>query len=701
MNKFKRFFVILLIALLTNKTLQETDFAAEVEKYCSNIDFSKLEEDGEARQKTREDNEPPLSIPYADLVKVINDSEYGKLAQPAIVVLFIIAILLFIFTIGLFIGILCSFCCCKAVKKNSKEKCYFITTIVLIVCFLLFLILMLVYAGKAQKNIEKIQCVAAKFPNDILNGKKDGDIQFIGFEKLIDMLNTFKGNLDSFNELEAEFDNVTALNIPGVTQSAVDSITPYEQEFTDKSSSDGNGSNAVSIVIQGFPDTMKIIKAEFDIYNKIGTEFNTAATEAKKFKDAAEVDDAKKKLDEAIAQINDVKTSVKDLAEDFFDYISQFSSVTKKVYVSDLVIALINLALFLWVVVILFCQSFKKKCLGCSCLIKIVLVVLTFLCIALSIISIALLVMSLGFGSSCNLFEEILTTSDFKSILTDLKLDTGSDQTGDILNGCVSIGGKGGLEDLVGNVDFGDLNSILDGFADFDKLKANMTNAPEDSVTISNITIEYQKFNDGVYINQEKAIENLVIVNNQIDCDDQFMSFNSVNCTDGSSCKVVSSMESYSVPPCADSSVSSQFTNLKAYDNGNKELMTDMITKLKGPDPNTPNSHYKNVLNVIKQAFSSYDTIKAKLKDTIDFVIEFSQGFAEVANCRIVRLELLYFEDSICFGFNENLFRFFLFTLLFTMFMSFMILSICCTMRHSNNKKKQNDDNGKENFYNA
>lgn len=675
------------------KTLQaDIDFVAEVEKHCKGIDFDKLEVDGDERQKRREDYEPNLSISYADLVLIINDGEYGKMATPKFVVLAILCVLCFLFSFVLFFVILCSFCVCTKVKGNSKEKCYFITTVVFIVCFLLFLILMLVYAGKTEDNIQKIQCVSAKFPNDILNGKKEGEVQFLGFTPLIDMLTQFKTNLDIFKDLESEFDTVTNLNIPGVTQTALDSINPVETDFTNKSSADGNGSSAISLAIQKFPETMEIVKKEFKIYNDIGTQFNDASQSSKQFKDAAMIEDAKLKLDEAIKSIEDVKKSLKDIAEDFFYYIDIFSDSTNKVYVSDLVIALINLALFIFVVIILFCQSHKKKCLWCSWIIKIILVILALLAIALSIMSIALLVMSIGFGSSCNMFEEILTTKDFNSILIDLKLETGdNNEIGNILNGCIAEEGKGSLEDLVGNIEFGDLNTILDGLSDFDKLKIRLTSSPENSPSIDEITKQYQEFNDGIQVNQEKAIENQIIINDDIDCDDQFMTFNSKNCKEDFTCKVVSSLDSYSAPTCADSSSNTIFTNLKTYDTGNRELMTDLITRLKGEDPNTPNSQYKNVFNTISQAFASYDIIKSKLKDVLATVQEFTEGFAKVANCRIVRTELLLFEDAICFGFNKNLFRFFLFTLLFTIFLTLLIFSVCCTMRHSNNDKDDDE----------
>ncbi len=89
------------------------------------------------------------------------------------------------------------------------------------------------------------------------------------------------------------------MDVPGVTQAGVDSIPPYENEFTNKTSADGGGAVAISIVIEAFPDTMKIVKMEFDIYNEIGTQFANASQAAKKFKDNQEIQNAKDQLDPA------------------------------------------------------------------------------------------------------------------------------------------------------------------------------------------------------------------------------------------------------------------------------------------------------------------------------------------------------------------------------------------------------------------
>jgi hypothetical protein len=686
--KINTIILLTISCILLNEIKCEVNYQAEVDKYCKNIDLKASETDGEERQKQRDAHPNEFSLSYSEVAKIVS-GDYGKIAKPRIVVALVFSAATILFALTMVFIVIFNFCCCRKMGKNSSEKCYFYTTIIMIILFIVFLILMLVYAGKTNQQLTKIQCVTSRLVNDIINGKNSGEIQFIGFTGLINMLTTFRTDLDSLKDLEGEFNKVTALNIPSVTQAALDSIPPYKTEFETKVSADGNGATAISITVKALPETIKVIETEFGIYNEIGNKFNQASEVSKKFKDNTELDNAKAKLDEAVLQITSIKTSVTDVTDKFYEYNGYFSQATEKVYISNLIITLVLLAIFLWIISTLACMAFKKKCMGCSWIIKIVLVIVSILALALAIMAIVLCVMSFAFGSTCNLFKEILTTTDLNTILNDLKVGN-IGENGKLLNGCVAVGGSGSLDDLVGEkINLGDIETILDGFSMMDQLKKNVTDAPENSITIQEITNEYTKFENGIYINQEKAIENLALVNNQIDCDNQFMTFNSANCTASSSCQVVRNLASYSAPACANAVVNTQFTNLKTYDTENSVLMTDMINKLFGTDPNTPNSKYKKNIEVFKQAFNSYDVIKTKLDKTLNLVMDFSNKFDQIANCRIMRLEFLYFEDAICFGFNYHLYLFFIFTLCFTIFLTIMIMSICCTMRHSDNKKNE------------
>ena len=67
------------------------------------------------------------------------------------------------------------------------------------VCFIVFLILTIVYSSKTADRLDEINCVAAKFPADLLDGINEPGFVFLGFNPLKSLLTNLTTEIDSVN----------------------------------------------------------------------------------------------------------------------------------------------------------------------------------------------------------------------------------------------------------------------------------------------------------------------------------------------------------------------------------------------------------------------------------------------------------------------------------------------------------------------
>ena len=167
------------------------------------MDYLELTVDGKVREDKREEYDIPIGLSYDDIVKLRKDEEYGEIFSGLFLFLLILSVLIFLLSVVLFIFLLCNLCCCKRNSSASegKTKFYLIMTMIFFVCFLVFLILVLVYSRKTVDNMDEINCVAAKFPADLLDGINDIGYVFLGFNPLKSLLQSLSTEIQSVDTL--------------------------------------------------------------------------------------------------------------------------------------------------------------------------------------------------------------------------------------------------------------------------------------------------------------------------------------------------------------------------------------------------------------------------------------------------------------------------------------------------------------------
>lgn len=120
--------------------------------------------------------------------------------------------------------------------------------------------------------------------------------------------------------------------------------------------------------------------------------------------------------------------------------------------------------------IILFCQVKKQKFFGCNVFIKICQLFLSFLSLILSIMVIAFIVVTIFQDSGCNVLETLLNSSSPSSELAKLNISIDA-TTKTMIDATLVEGSSGNLSSVIPNVDFKQVNQLLDGLSSFQSFK--------------------------------------------------------------------------------------------------------------------------------------------------------------------------------------------------------------------------------------
>lgn len=659
---------------------------------CDGVDINKWVLDPEEREKKRESNKTPIGLTPELLGEVLNDKAYTN-AIKGIAVYFALTILLLLGSIVCIVLFFCFCCCCKKYGSadNGKAKMWFYISAIFLLLFTIFFIVMVVYISKANSNFGEIQCAINRVPLDLMEGVDDGNYNFIGFNNLKKMLESLKSDVSGLSDVTAQFNEIKNKNVDQLAKTALDSLPGYYNTFKDKTTRDGAGGTgapqSVSTLTEGVNEG---VLTEFTIFNDVAKKIVDASNEGAKFANSGETDNITSAIDQAIGYLTQITDPLQEQLNSFNSSLESGANYVPIGTYIALGFGLLLLLLSVFMFVILFCQFSKGECKDCSFVIKIILIVLSFIVFILMIIALVICLGTTVISSFCAFTGTLLDSTDIKATLGELGLEVteSNGATLDIFTKCVGKDSDGDISTLVGG-DAGNtagldqVNVLLDGLTEFDHLKKNITEGPLDSIAITETVKIFNQLKSGELPDHEGAIVSLESLNKEIDCNDETFRLNSLNCTESDKgCKSLFNTGSYSAPSCADATkVDTLFSQLKNYQADEEALLNDMISKLSDSSGGTPNEKFMAAKQAFRDIISSYDSIEARIKNTIEIASGFNEGFGTIANCRIVRKEIESIESVFCFTVNTDFYMLFVF-LSVSMFCLFVMnILICTTLR--------------------
>ncbi len=237
--------------------------------------------------------------------------------------------------------------------------------------------------------------------------------------------------------------NIVDENLPAAVESAQDTVQPFIDKYVSSTISNGSGTQGIPETVENLNSSMDGLKTELNEYENVAKSIHEGAQKGIEFgSNQTELQSAKDGINEALPVFNDLITAVDDFGETFIDFSDHLKNGTEYSYISNMAVGCVTLFLFLFIMFIVICQTKNNKCYGCSCFIKLIIIVLSFFLIILSIALLILLILNIVFGSTCNVFEELLISDDLTTFLTDVDVDV-DDEMNDVFTNCISETGSG------------------------------------------------------------------------------------------------------------------------------------------------------------------------------------------------------------------------------------------------------------------
>lgn len=679
--------LLLLACLMITPTLQR-DYSEIYNAYCTPEYYNSVNITVEDRLAMRS-SQQGVYISVKSVIDVIQNQSVSNIMKEAGAYI-ILMIILTVACLISFIVFLAYCCCCDRHSSGTvrKSKLYVFLTCLFIVVFTALFIALLVFLGKLNTNQNSTGCAIASIPHDLIDGATYGDLKFLGFKPLTDLLMSFKNELSSITTLSKDFDAIIAQDLGASSKAALNSLPAFYNKFKDSTTNDGTGTAAKPMSVQTLTQNVNdAIFTEFSIYDQVSTKITEAAQTGKGYANSGSITSIQTSLDEVANQLSSLTTQISSVfgtAVTGIDYFNQYAPIG---YWITLGLGLLIFILGYIAVVILICMIRKHNDYG-RMGVKFCLSFNGFLIFILGILAIILLVASISLGTVCHAVGEVLTSTDVATTINAYGVEM-DDFVNKIINQCLPAGSSGDVTTLItGNTDaFSGSKTFLDGLSLYDALKANMTQAGDSSPTINATVSVWADLKTSYWPDQANAVVSLNQLNNLVSCGDQRWELNSKNCTSTSGCQGVYGSSSFSAPTCSSNSAQATtlYNNLKQFTQDEDSLLGNMISSLSGADANTPLSLNNANKSKIKSVFTSFDNIKSKLQSSIDKVSSFNNGLAANLNCTILRREIDNLESTFCFKFNQSLYYFAVLLIWIVFFLFFYSWCICYALRYMPN----------------
>ena len=686
----RNFFLLktLAVALLLTGLSFQREYTEIYDKYCTEAVLAELNVSEANRTVLRAASAPKLYVDVVALVSAYNGNGAGKLiakaaAFPAL------AIILAIFCLLSFIIFFCFCCCCDRAAGATQRKAKFCTgsSLLFAVTSTALFVALFVFIGKLNTSMDKTSCGVATVPHDLLQGVQTSTINFIGFNNLTTLLTNFKGELGKLTALSSDFDAIINRKADASTTAAYNSLATFSQNYNSSTTTDGKGQKTKPITVSSLGDhATAAIAIEFAAYNDVAVRLTAAASTGKNLSSSSQVQTVQSTLQSVIDQITSISADV-DVsfgnATTAVDYFNRYAPIG---YWVTLGIGLVVILLAAAATAILWC-CVRNNTNRFRCGAKFCLTLNSALIFILALVSVALVVVSIGLGTVCHGLGELLASTQVSTTLAGYNI-TLDGTVSKLINQCLPADASGDITSLLdtGSDVFNQTQSFLDGLTNFNSLRANLTATNESSITIAETASLWSKFKVSIYPDQANALDSLASLNNKVSCGGVTYVLNAANCTGGaasSSCSGIYDSASFLAPTCASdvSGATGLFTTLKTFTNDEDSLLGKMITDLSGSGSSTPATLFTTGRQAIKSVLGNVDDITNSLTTTLATAATFKTGLAKITDCRVVRLELNNIESTFCFSFNKNLY-YFTAILSFTVFFLFLYSwCLCCAMR--------------------
>jgi hypothetical protein len=678
----------------TTATFTESDATSVKEKTataCEGLDVTVKLQTEDYMSEKREENKNAFTESVDLLIEVYQNQDYMKLLDlkmAFLIVIVLFMVLVLISTVIFLINICC--CCCKGQETNKGccISCNLVLSTIAILGLAGSCIMIAVYVTGVKNRMNEVNCTLNLVNNDLINGNLSVQ-NFMGFFPLTKIIGQY---ISDFNNLvtnhKQNLQDIVNFNLESSSKSALDSIDPFHTTNKTRETPDGEGNmnrgHSVTDVMDAAIDGAK-------------TEFNALYETSKAVHEGASAGleqvnnpDIQSVMDE-LANVNSLITGIISTFNSSFgsigDTYNTIDSQYATVQIVFIVFIFVCLLIAFIILSILWLKYHNKGCCNMCCC-RIFIALLSIFCLIFMIFSFAVGVVTFATSTSCGLMQQFTKEDGITKFIDLFKLEG---EMKNILTTCLLESGTGSLstiflQDSSSNQDSSDMFTEVQVLLDmFDSYQSLLDSLPADKMSIAFTTYKdaILKFKSGELPDHDNALSSLGALNQIISCHTEEYSFTTSSCPSGKTCIHLDTVSTYTKPACADSAKDAEaetlVTNLNSYITQTKTLVDDLVAKSydTATTPSTPNKLYNGSLVDLFSAIDKVNLIKVDLQATIDQMA--NNNILEGTNCKILRAEFQTLEETLCFGFVPNLYRFMIVAFVGSCLFFLLLWTLCCS----------------------
>lgn len=358
-----------------------------------------------------------------------------------------------------------------------------------------------------------------------------------------------------------------------------------------------------------------------------------------------------------------------------------------------------NAFLLMVIMMIVFCICCYRKCLGCVCFAKFLLVLVALLTIGVFIDALIILFGGVVVSGHCFYLSQVNVPFPNSTIIQDVGI-TINEPTRVIWRKCIDVNEDPSVLEATpttpsNNEYYGDAVAILDGltayptyvhyfgenqFSGYSYVSGNWTR------TLIGETVDFNDV-DG----------NLSIMNQAIMCGGTIYAIKPPGCPgwEGFTCLSIADEGTINIPSCTATAnitvVQNIFNNLKLYAVSMTSVYTRMINDFSSPNPSYggqvggPWYQFNKTGQLIEAQAAHYNVIRNSFPNTARLANTYNYTFSELTNCSAIRKELVKSEGVSCFYGDYSLYTLLILSIVAGMILFILEWCICGALREQDN----------------
>ena len=640
---------------------------AEFVRYCDNQTISVVTDPNELEfQRSKLTGIPVTPSDFAGVVASGNTSALAASKLGVYLILMIVVTVALLGSTLWFLG----FCCCLDKSKTPRESCTLtlvLGAVVLTLALLLLLFALCVFAGLLNRDHASAVCSIYRVPHDFMNGVKLGENKdFIGLVKFGQVLGNFTTALPNLPSLSGAFSAIASKPFSGSTSSALQSLRLFRESFGSATTWDGRSADLSPLSVRGLTEGVsREILDEFELFDRAANAMIAGANVGFSLTQASSLSATGSSVQANSlsfkSQVDRAQQYFADNLSLFFKYTGNVSSASKAVYVTVVVVFFL-VVLAMGAVAFFVLRSTVDKQDRCRGLSKSLLAGSAFVGFLLGLAAIFSLTMSTAIFTICKDVPVLLGSESWQvaKSLSRWGFNVDADMSG-WLNNCIGRNSAGSLFDFAttNRLEFGNATlQLLDGITSFRSVRNYIDRTGLASAPIDRLARVFENYRTSFWSDQPNALLTLSDLNTQARCGGVTFALNSQNCT-GIRCTGVFQTTSVpALPACSAETTTPLYKSLVEFISQENALLGRMLLSLESDNPSSLNAQQAQLRLTFRSFDSDYSPVLAQLGGYLSIIPNVTGGIFDLTNCTVLRAELMNFEASTCFKFNNSIFYF-------------------------------------------